>query len=57
LRGYSKGAPLEYAEFALCREMGWTFNELEEQPTERIEQAFLFIERENIYRKSQENSD
>jgi hypothetical protein len=54
LRGYGK-APLSYAEFTICREFGWTFTELEEQPAERIEQAFLFIERENLYRKQQED--
>lgn len=48
--------PLEYAEFCLCREMGWTFEELEKQPAWRIEQAFLFLEREYIYRKAQEDS-
>jgi hypothetical protein len=48
--------PIEYAEFRLCREMGWTFNELENQPTWRIEQAFLFLERESIHQKTLEDN-
>jgi hypothetical protein len=44
--------PAEYAEFSLCREMGWTFNDLEDQPAWRIEQAFLFLSREGAYRKT-----
>lgn len=55
MRGYSKKVPLEYAEFQLIREMGWSYTELDAQPSERIEQAFLFLEREAVYRKSQEN--
>lgn len=54
LRGTGKG-PLEYLEFCLCREMSWTFDELERQPAWRIEEAFLFLEREAFYRKSQES--
>lgn len=33
--------------------MGWTFTQLEEQPAERVEQAFLFMSREEFYRESQ----
>lgn len=43
---YTDKAPLEYAEFLLCREMKWTFAELEEQPAERIQQAFAFLDLE-----------
>ncbi|HDR8003431.1 hypothetical protein ACS2BX_25940 [Bacillus cereus group sp. BceL300] len=53
MRGYSDTTPMEYAEFALCREMGWTFNQLDEQPAWRVEQAFLFLEREHIFNESQ----
>jgi hypothetical protein len=56
LRGYSDKAPIEYNEFALCREMGWDFNQLESQPAWRIEQAFLFLSREAHYQKTQQNS-
>lgn len=55
LRGFGD-APPEYAEFTLIREMGWTFNELEEQPAFKVEQAFLFLQREGVYRKSQESN-
>jgi hypothetical protein len=41
----------------LCREFGWDFNQLEEQPAWRIEQAILFIQREAFYRKSLEGGD
>jgi hypothetical protein len=34
--------------------MGWTYTQLEEQPAEKIELAFLFLEREAAYRKTQE---
>lgn len=47
--------PLEYAEFTLCREMGWTFTELYKQPAEKIELAFLFLQRESVARKLTEN--
>lgn len=55
LRGYTDESPLEYAEFCLCREMGWTYDELESQPAHRISQAFTFIGRENAYRKTLED--
>jgi hypothetical protein len=54
LRDYGDSPP-EYSEFQLCREMGWTFTELEEQPAWRIEQAFLFLNRESVYQKSQQS--
>jgi hypothetical protein len=43
---------MPYAEFCLCRELGWTYTELEEQPAYRIEQAFLFLNREHVYQKT-----
>jgi len=53
LRGYTDKVPLEYAEFSLIRSMGWTYTELDEQPADKIELAFLFLQRENAYQKSQ----
>ena len=53
MRGYGD-PPVEYAEFTVCREMGWTFDELDAQPAWRIEQLFLFLKRENVYRKTLE---
>ncbi len=47
----TRPTPLEYAEFLLCREMGWTFEELEEQPAHRVREAFLFLEEEGKARK------
>jgi hypothetical protein len=35
--------------------MGWTYTQLDEQPAEKIELAFLFLQRENVYRKTQES--
>lgn len=51
MAGYSDKAPLPYAEFALCREMCWTFDELERQPTWRVMQAFDFLDAEARARK------
>jgi hypothetical protein len=56
LRGYTEEAPLEYNEFLLCKEMGWTFTELEAQPSWRIEQAFLFLSRQAHYEKTQQET-
>lgn len=56
LRGYSDEAPLDYNEFCLIRELGWTYTQLDEQPAWRIEQAFMFLSREAKYQKTlQEN--
>jgi hypothetical protein len=51
LRGYSKNVPPEYIEFAVCREMGWTYTQLYEQPTGMVEYTIAFI---NAERKEQE---
>jgi len=31
----------------LCREMGWTFEDLENTPVYRVEQAFAFLSEES----------
>ena len=36
-----------YAEFRLCREMGWTITELQAQPADRVQEFFLFLAAEN----------
>jgi hypothetical protein len=35
--------------------MGWTFTQLDETESWRIEQAFLFLEREAFYKKTLED--
>ena len=49
-----RSLPLEYVEFLLCREMGWTFRELEEQPGRRVQQAFMYLEEEAAAHKFRE---
>lgn len=46
LRGYSKKAPLEYVEFTLMREMGWTYKQLSETPASIVEYALEFMNAE-----------
>lgn len=55
LRGYNADCPLEYAEMTICREFGWTFDELDAQPSWRIEQMFRFLQREAVYQKTQQS--
>lgn len=43
---------MEYMEFLICREMGWTFTELEAQPGWRIDQAMAFLSEEAKARKT-----
>lgn len=46
-----KGSIMPYSEFVLCREMGWTFTELEQQPAYRIYQAMRFMKIESDVRE------
>jgi hypothetical protein len=44
----------EYVRFTICREMGWTFQEFEEQPIFFIEQIVLFLIQESNKQKADE---
>jgi len=56
LRAMRRGTPHKsLTEFRLCKEFGWTIDELEQQPSKKIEQ-FLIILGE-IDRQTQEEID
>lgn len=43
-----------YIEFRICREMGWTYEELARQPSHRVEEIMAFLEAESEARKAME---
>ena len=47
------GVPPEYVEFTICREMGWTFTEMEAQPAWRVEQTLAFLQEEARAREAE----
>ncbi|MDI3341830.1 MAG: hypothetical protein QJR03_14990 [Sphaerobacter sp.] len=47
---------LPYQEFLLCREMGWTYEELERQPAHRIEEALAFLAEEAAAQRALEKA-
>lgn len=48
--GYPTGVPLEYAEFQLVREMGWTYRDLERTSAHRVAEAMEFLRIEAKHR-------
>lgn len=40
-----------YIEYRVCKEMGWTFDELERQPAFRVEQVIRFMDIEAAVEK------
>lgn len=37
IEGVNTQAPIEYIQYLLCKEFGWTYQELMEQPTDFVE--------------------
>lgn len=52
----ASGVLLPYQEFLLCREMGWTYEELERQPAHRIEEALAFLAEEAAAQRALEKA-
>lgn len=55
VRGYTDNAPIEYMEMIICREFGWTYDELEAQPADRIQQVMAFLSIEGKEQKRRNN--
>ncbi len=49
--GYTTRVPAEYAEFQLCREMGWSYLQLERTPAHRVQEALEFLRVEGRHRR------
>jgi len=54
LRGKTKKVPVEYAEFIIMREMGWTYWELMSTPYEVIQNIWRFMNTEAKYKEMEE---
>ena len=48
LQGVSTAVPPEYLNFVLCREFGWTYEQLMSQPADFVESMLMIL---NVERK------